>query len=208
MTNVGRGLLAVLALASSPAWAILPNGGFETGTFSSWTQSSGVNNGLLGVTPFNSASINFSPGGSFRGFIRGVGYTDPRAPTLVLPRAGSFTAQVNHETAAGGFMSQISQQDTVTNSDRDPNDNLLHLRFSYAAVLLDSGHPDNQRPFFFVRLRNVTKNTLLYEDFTYEQQPGKTFILGTGGYRAIRQRRHRGPERGSGRYAGNHGAGV
>jgi hypothetical protein len=29
----------------------------------------------------------------------------------------------------------------------------------------------------------VTKNTLLYEDFAYEQQPGKTFILGTGGYR-------------------------
>jgi hypothetical protein len=183
MANVGRSLFAVLALASSPAWAIFTNGGFETGTFAGWTQSSGVNNGLLGVPPFTSASLNISAGGSFRGFIRGVGFTDPRAPLLVLPRVGAFTAQVNHETQAGGFMSQITQTDAITNADRDAIDNLLHVRFSYAAVLLDSGHPDNQRPFFFVRLRNMTKGTTLFEDFTYEQQPGKIFIQGTSGYR-------------------------
>ena len=71
----------------------------------------------------------------------------------------------------------------ITNADRDPTDNRLHVRFSYAAVLLDSGHADPQRPFFFVRLRNITKGTTLFEDFTYEQQPGKTFIQGTNGYR-------------------------
>jgi hypothetical protein len=183
MTNVGRSLLAMLALASSPAWAIFTNGGFEAGTFASWTQTSGVNNGLSGSPPFNSASLTITPGGTFRGFIRGVGFTDPRAPTLVLPRVGAFTAQVNHETQAGGFMSQIVQTDAITNADRDAGDNLLHVRFSYSAVLLDSGHPDSQRPFFFVRLRNVTKSTLLFEDFTYENQPGKIFILGTGGYK-------------------------
>jgi IPTL-CTERM motif len=172
-----------LTLAASPATAIFTNGGFESNSFASWTQASGVNNGLLGVPPFTSASLNITPGGAFRGFIRGIGFTDPRAPLLVLPRVGSFTAQVNHETQAGGFMSSIAQQDVIAAADRDVADNLLHVRFSYAAVLLDSGHPDNLRPFFFVRLRNITKSTILFEDFTYEQQPGKVFLSGTGGYR-------------------------
>lgn len=174
--------VAALALAASPASAIFVNGGFEAGNFSSWIQESGVNNGLSGTPPFTSASLNITPGGAFRGFVRGV-FADPRAPLLVLPRAGAFTAQVNHETQAGGFMSSIRQQDVITNADRDAGDNLLHVRFSYAAVLLDSGHADSQRPFFFVRLRNITKGTTLFEDFTYEQQPGKTFLLGTNGYR-------------------------
>ncbi len=182
MTIGSRVLLAALALASSPAWAIFANGGFEAGNFSSWTQTSGVNNGLSGVPPFTSASLNITPGGVFRGAVLGAG-PDPRAPLLVLPRAGSFTAQVNHPTQAGGFMSQIAQQDVITNADRDVGDNLLHVRFSYSAVLNDSGHSDQQRPFFFVRLRNVTKSTTLFEDFTYEQQPGKTFLVGTSGYR-------------------------
>jgi len=178
-----NGLVAfVVLLASSPAWAIFNNGGFESGNFTGWTQTSGVNNGLSGSPPFTSASLTITPGGTFRGFVRGV-FQDPRAPQLSLPRAGAFTAQVNHETQAGGFMSSIAQQDTITNADRDAGDNQLHVRFSYAAVLLDSGHPDQQRPFFFVRLRNITKGTTLYEDFTYENQPGKTFIQGTSGYR-------------------------
>jgi hypothetical protein len=175
--------IAALALAATPAWAIFNNGGFEANSFAGWTQTSGVNNTLLGSPPFTSASLNIGPGGTFRGFIRTTGFTDPRAPTLVLPRAGSFTAQVNHETNAGGLMSSIAQQDVITAADRDVSDNLLHVRFSYAAVLNDPGHSPAQQPFFFVRLRNITKGTTLYEDFTYSNQPGKTFLIGTGGYK-------------------------
>jgi hypothetical protein len=80
-------------------------------------------------------------------------------------------------------MSSISQQDVITAADRDPGDNLLHVRFSYAAVLEDPGHSPAQQPFFFVRLRNITKGTTLYEDFTYSNQPGKTFLIGTSGYK-------------------------
>jgi len=174
---------AVLVMMASPAAAIFTNGGFEAGSFANWTQTSGVNNSLLGAPPFTSASLNIGAGGAFRGFIRTTGFTDPRAPLLVLPRVGSNTAQVNHETQAGGFMSSIAQQDVITVTDRDPADNLLHVRFSYAAVLNDSGHADNQRPFFFVRLRNITKSTILFEDFTYENQPGKVFLTGTSGYK-------------------------
>jgi hypothetical protein len=175
--------IAALALAATPAWAIFTNGGFEANSFAAWTQTSGVNNGLSGVPPFTSASLNITAGGVFRGFIRTAGYTDVYAPTLVLPRAGTFTAQVNHEDLAGGFMSSISQQDVITAADRDVNDNRLHVRFSYAAVLDDPGHPPAGQPFFFVRLRNITKGTTLYEEFTYSNQPGKTFLIGTSGYK-------------------------
>jgi hypothetical protein len=174
--------VAALALAATPAWAIFTNGGFESNSFAGFTQNSGVNNGLSGSPPFTSASLNITPGGTFRGFIRTTGFTDPRAPTLVLPRAGSFTAQVNHETQAGGYMSSISQQDVITNADRDANDNLLHVRFSYAAVLENPGHSPSGQPFFFVRLRNITKSTTLFEDFTFSNQPGKNFQAGTGAY--------------------------
>jgi hypothetical protein len=175
--------VATLALATTPAWAIFTNGGFEAGNFSSWTQTSGRNNGLTGAPPFTSGSLNITAGGSFRGFIRTTGYTDSRAPTLVLPRAGTFTAQVNHETQAGGFMSSIAQQGVITNADRDPADNLLHVRFSFAAVLDDPNHSPAQQPFFFVRLRNITKGTTLYEEFTYSNQPGKVFLPGSGSYK-------------------------
>jgi|OpeIllAssembly_1097287.scaffolds.fasta_scaffold24303_3 hypothetical protein len=175
--------IAALALAATPAWAIFTNGGFESNSFAGWTQTSGVNNGLSGAPPFTSASLNITPGGTFRGFIRTTGYTDTRAPTLVLPRAGAFTAQVNHETQAGGYMSSISQQDVITAADIDPNDGQLHVRFSYAAVLDDPQHSPSQQPFFFVRLRNITKGTTLYEEFTYSNQPGKTFLTGSGSYK-------------------------
>ena len=175
--------IAALALAATPAWAIFSNGGFEANSFAGWTQTSGQNNGLTGAQPFSSASLNISAGGTFRGFIRTTGFTDPRAPTLVLPRAGSFTAQVNHETNAGGFMSSISQQDVITNADRDATDNRLHVRFSYAAVLNDPNHSPNEQPFFFVRLRNITKSTTLFEDFTFSNQAGKPLLVGTGGYK-------------------------
>ena len=34
-----------------------------------------------------------------------------------------------------------------------------------------------------MRLRNITKGTTLYEDFTYSNQPGKTFLIGSGSYK-------------------------
>jgi hypothetical protein len=175
--------LATLALAAAPAQAIFTNGGFETGTFASWTQQSFRNNGLSGTAPFDSNDLNLSAPGShtFEGAIVG-NVADPHAPTLVLPRSGSFTAQVGTDTV-GGFAESISQQDVITNADRDATDGKLHVRFSFAAVLEDSGHSDNQRPFFFVRLRNITKGTTLYEEFTFEQQPGKTFLQGDPGFR-------------------------
>jgi hypothetical protein len=166
--------LGALALAASPASAIFVNGGFEAGTFGSWTKTTGINPGLTGSPPFTGANIVVSAGGQDVSAIVGAG-TDPRAPHLVLPRAGAFTARVN-DFNGGANINAIRQAAPITNADRDATDNKLHVRFSYAAVLEDPGHSPAQQPYFFVRLRNLTKNTTLYEDFTFSNQPGITFI--------------------------------
>lgn len=169
--------VAALAVAASPAHAIFTNGGFETGDFTGWTFQIGTNNGLVGAQPFTAASIVFSGGGANTSAVVGAG-VDPRAPHLMLPRAGAFTARVN-DSPGGANINAIRQSDVVTAADRDPADGRLHVRFSYAAVLENPSHAPSQQPFFFVRLRNVTKGTTLFEDFTFANQPGKTFITTT-----------------------------
>jgi len=54
------------------------------------------------------------------------------------------------------------------------DDNRLHVRFSYAAVLNDPTTRQTKQPFFFVRLRNITKSTTLFEDFTFSNQAWQT----------------------------------
>jgi hypothetical protein len=167
-------LIAALGLATSPAWAIFTNGGFESGDFTGWTKTIGSNPGLNGAPPFDGSDVVIGAGGNDTTAVVGAG-TDPRAPHLVLPRVGSFTARVN-DFVNGAVLNSIKQSAPITNADRDASDGKLHVRFSYAAVLEDPGHSPADQPYFFVRLRNVTKNTILYEDFTFSNQPGKTFI--------------------------------
>ena len=164
---------ALLAL-SLPASAIFTNGGFETGDFTGWTSGSGLNNGLQGSQPYTSASISYSPGGTFRGAVVSAGPDLYGAP-ITLPYAGTRTARVNN-SAIGGYLNFISQSDAVTEADRDPADSQLHIRFNYAVVLDDPSHSANQQPFFFLRVRNVTKNTTLYEDFSFAGQTGTQFV--------------------------------
>jgi len=164
---------ASIAFVVTPAIAIFQNGGFETGTFAGWTQSSGINQGLTGTQPFSGANISLAAGGSFRGAIITAGPDLVGAP-IALPRAGSNTARVNNR-ATGGIANSIGQADVITNADRDVSDNRLHVRFSYAVVLQDPGHSTNNQPFFFIRVRNVTKNTSLFEDFSFAGQTGTQF---------------------------------
>jgi len=166
--------LAMLGLVASPASAIFTNGGFESGDFTGWTKTIASNPGLTGSPPFTGANVVLGSGGNDTSAVVGAG-VDPRAPHLALPRAGSFTARVN-DFVNGAVINSIKQSAPITNADRDANDGKLHVRFSYAAVLEDPGHSPQDQPYFFVRLRNVTKNTILYEDFTFSNQPGKTFV--------------------------------
>lgn len=43
-------------------------------------------------------------------------------------------------------------------------------------MLEDPGHSPAEQPFFFLRVRNVTKGTTLYEDFSFAGQTGTQFV--------------------------------
>lgn len=171
------------AMIASPAWAIYTNGGFETGDFSGWTMGGGINPGLSGAPPFTGASIVIS--GSSPGPATIVGnITDPRAPQLVLPRVGARTAKLSNESG-GQTITTMTQVDTLTAADIDPNDGLPHVRFSFAPVLDDPNHLPQEQPYFFVSVRNVTTNTVLFEQFAYSGQPGVTYLSGTGNWKYL-----------------------
>lgn len=166
-------LASVVALAASPVWAIFTNGGFETGNFNGWTTASGINNGLTLPQPFTGNSLNIGAGGTFRSNVISSG-PDLQGAPITLPYAGAFTARVNND-ATGGITNQISQSDVVSAADRDPSDGKLHVRFAYAANIENPNHSPEQQPFIYVRLRDVTAGTVLFEDFTFGGQSGKPF---------------------------------
>ena len=167
---------AAMLAASLPAMAIFTNGGFESGDFTGWTQGTGLNNnGLTLPQPFTGASINLSPGGTWTGAVVNSSYTElSTAPITPMPFAGTYSARVG-DTTPNYNTNFISQQDVITNADRDSGDNKLHVRFSYAVVLEDPGHAPQQQPFFYLRVRNITKSTDLFEDFSFAGQTGTQF---------------------------------
>ncbi len=164
------GLLAVLAM---PASAIYQNGGFETGDFTGWTTGYGINNGLLGAQPYGEASINLGAGGTFRGAVVGAGADLANAP-IALPFAGAHTARVNN-MSTGGVANFVRQADVISEADRDTTDGKLHVRFSYSVVLEDPGHSPDGQPFFFIAVKNLSKGTTLFEDFSFAGQTGTLF---------------------------------
>ena len=166
---------AAMLAASLPAMAIFTNGGFESGDFTGWTQGTGLNHGLIGAQPFTGASISLSPGGTFTGAVVNSSYTElSTAPITPMPYVGTYSARVG-DTTPNYNTNYISQQDVITAADRDSGDNKLHVRFSYAVVLEDPGHPAAQQPFFYLRVRNITKGTDVFEDFSFAGQTGTQF---------------------------------
>ncbi|PAT33092.1 hypothetical protein CLI92_05275 [Vandammella animalimorsus] len=158
-----------------PAQAIFLNGDFEIGTFDDWVAGHGSNPGLQGLPPFNEGAIRITPGGTRLLELIGAG-VDPRAPHLVLPRQGNYSAKVNDETN-GYHLNYIQQKGTIQESDRDPVDGKLHVRFSYAAVLEDPGHEPQGQPYFHVYLKDLTSGQTLYDDFAYSNQPGRVYYV-------------------------------
>ncbi len=187
--------LAILGM-TAPAHALFTNGGFEDGTFNGWTIEHGENNlgglTLSGSVPV-SENVNYLPGGWDNNTFGGGSYTSGPLDNItsgtdndyfvtILPqvRFGLHSAVVNYSgsgyngfaTNAGDYYraTRISQQDVVTGADRDP-DGLFHIRFAWAAVLENPGHPQAQQPYVHVTLTNLTKETVLYSRFFYSNQP-------------------------------------
>ncbi len=184
-STASRCALALLLCAlSAPASAIFQNGGFETGAYTGWTLEGGTNPGLIGAPPFTGASVQVTPGGAGPSSLVGSGTTDPRAPTITLPRVGQQTAKLNDENG-GALVTRLRQIDTVTNADIDPNDGLPHIRFAFAPVLEDPSHSPAEQPYFYVVVRNLADNSVLFEQFAYSGQAGVQFLSGAGSWKYL-----------------------
>lgn len=165
--------LLYFLLYACGAGAVFVNGDFEAGDFSSWLTTTGKNPGLQGSPPFLESSMVINSGGTQELTIVGA-ISDPRTDgLLLLPGAGTRTARVNDETD-GADINIITQTATLTEADRE-SDGKLHVRFSYAAVLEDPNHKPEEQPYFFVHLRDVTVDQMIYAEFTYSNQPGRSF---------------------------------
>ncbi len=176
-------LSAALTLVATPAFAIFINGGFEQNDFSGWTVAGGTNPGLLGAEPFTSASIQINPGAPGPHSIVGQ-IIDPLAPTIVLPRVGQLTAQLNDQSG-GALVTTLVQTDTVTSADIDPADGMPHIRFAFAPVMDDPNHSPNQQPYFYVSVKNLADNGILFEQFAYSGQAGINFLNGAGSWKYL-----------------------
>ena len=173
-----------LLLFAAPAFAIFHNGGFEDGTYADWTVGGGSNPGLAGAPPFTGANVQINPGGAGPATIVGSGATDPLAPTIVLPRVGQFTAKLNDE-GGGSLVTTLRQTDTVSASDIDAADGLPHIRFAFAPVLDDPNHAPQEQPYFYVVVRNLADNSVLFEQFAYSGQAGVQFLSGAGNWKYL-----------------------
>ena len=60
----------------------------------------------------------------------------------------------------------------MTVADVDPVDNKVHIRFGMAPVLVDGGHGPTEQPYFYVEVRNITKNKVLFHTYNYANQSG------------------------------------
>ncbi len=186
--DAGRARLrAVLAIAIGlvplSAQAVFQNGGFEQDSFAGWTLEGGLNPGLAGSPPFTGASVQITPGAPGPANIVGQ-VADPRAPTIALPRAGHFTARLNDE-AGGARVTRLRQIDTLTAADIDPLDGLPHLRFAFAPVMDDPSHAPHEQPYFYVAVRNLADNSVLFEQFAYSGQAGFDFLPGSGNWKYL-----------------------
>ncbi len=119
-------------------------------------------------------------------------------PTLVLPGSGLRSASVNLRSghapfthAGGGYpttldlpewdaigsqATSITQSITIQQSDIDPIDHKVHVRFIAAPVLDTPVHPASQQPFFAIQLNNLTtdptRTNPLYFQWNFSSQPG------------------------------------
>lgn len=176
-------LAVAIATVSAPAFAIFQNGGFEQNNFTGWTLGGGTNPGLVGSPPFTGASVQITPGAAGPSAIVGA-LADPHAPGLVLPRVGQYTARVNDDNS-NSLVTTLRQTDTVTAADIDAIDGLPHIRFAFAPVLQDPGHSPDEQPYFYVVVKNLADNSVLFEQFAYSGEPGANFLSGNGDWKYL-----------------------
>lgn len=172
-------------LIITTALALISNGNFETGDFTGWTKTTGINVG------FNSP---LSPGGADLSAVVGgpavtpLSLSDPNSGNNILfPAYGHYSARINSEDSySGGSLGDLGQNANMITQDftavLSGVDNQAHVRFVYSAVMVnpvDNPHTDEQKPYFRVRAINTSNgNDVLYDFSSYVGEPGKNWQNG------------------------------
>jgi uncharacterized repeat protein (TIGR01451 family)/MYXO-CTERM domain-containing protein len=145
-----------------------------------WTVTTG-NRGLLTLPVVTEANLNITGTGVDRTNIKtGVGPYSLTPPDLVaadslkMPRFGNKAVVVNELGPNGTNTNTLAQTAIVTAADVDAFDGKVHTRIVYAPVIEspNPAHNDDQQPFYFVRIRNATKDTTLATKFAFADQAG------------------------------------
>jgi uncharacterized repeat protein (TIGR01451 family) len=167
--------------------AVFTNGDFEAGTANaappSWTLNTylnPMNSGITVQSPQTRAGLNLANGGTpLTVTLQGTNTSDPdmgAAASLRYCRYGSKCVVVNRQSSDdwnhGRNVNSLSQSMTIGANDVDSTDAQIHVRFVFAPVLENPGHPANQQPYYFAQLTNTTTSTVLYTDFNLSAQAG------------------------------------
>ncbi len=180
------------------------NGAFENdanaASPSNWTVIAASHaTGVSPMEPQTFESLNLTIGGAAVDAtrVRGTGYksqSDPNLGTAAsfrFPQFGDRTLLLNWLSGTSGTSRSrgsdqnaniVTQQMVVTQEDIDPADGRLHVRFAFAPVLEFPTHNYTQQPFYFIRVRNVTRGKDVYVDFNTSGQPGVPWKNGPTGW--------------------------
>lgn len=163
------------------AHADFKNGSFEDG-FNYWTvERLRVPSGGMTYPPTRYEDLGLTTRAD--GSVSVVVGTTSDANTnhaLRTPQFGDKSARVG-DAQTGNRGASIRQKAFVGVGDVDPADGKVHIRFALAPVLHDIGHPSERQPYFFVEIKNLTKNTQLFTTLNFSRQTGVAWQL-FGGY--------------------------
>ena len=176
--RAGTLVLGGALLVSQAAHANFVNGGFESG-LTGWTPSIYSNYGITTFPPTQKSHLNLQTANASypntlttttSGFDANTGASN--ATRLQVPRPGFGAASARVNGALESYRTSSLQQ-TITMAQSDvAGDGNIHVRFTMAPVLQNPGHNNNEQPYFFVELTNVTKGTRLFTQFNFANQPG------------------------------------
>jgi hypothetical protein len=158
-TGIRGGLLAALVLGAGVLRAdTFVNGGFEDGTFSSWSQGSGFWTGGLGTLTIPNYSVggpNYNPGYQQSAIV--TAGTDANTGGLLnRVYSGTYSARINNNL--NDYSVNTIKQTVANYTDQ-------YIFFAWAAVLEDS-HGVTDSDNFRLTLTDDTTNEILY-DVTY-----------------------------------------
>jgi uncharacterized repeat protein (TIGR01451 family)/uncharacterized protein (TIGR03382 family) len=158
--------------------ALFTNGNFEEGSLAGWSVTPYLNPGIT-LPPNSTRDLNLQSGGENRTHARqATGGPESAIPagltaaqSLRWPRYGQWAAVVN-ELGRDNNVNRLVQSATLASSDVDPADGKVHVRFALAPVLQNPSHSQEEQPYIYITLRNVTRDTVLWSTFNFANQPG------------------------------------